>query len=43
MERWLPIPEYAAYEVSDLGHVRALDRITDRGRNWRARQNEKVA
>lgn len=34
-ERWLPIPEYeGAYEVSDLGRVRALDRITDRGRKW---------
>ena len=38
MENWLPIPGYeGSYEVSDLGRVRSLDRITDRGRNWRGR------
>ena len=36
MEHWSPIPGYAgAYEASDHGRVRALDRITDRGRKWR--------
>ena len=35
-EEWRPIPGYdGAYEASTLGRVRALDRITDRGRKWR--------
>lgn len=35
-ERWLPIPGHEeSYEVSDLGRIRALDRITDRGRKWK--------
>jgi len=35
-ERWLPIPGYEqSYEVSDHGRIRALDRITDRGRMWK--------
>jgi hypothetical protein len=25
-ERWLPVPEYPGYEVSDQGRVRSLDR-----------------
>lgn len=38
MENWLPIVGYeGAYEVSDLGRVRSLNRVTDRGRNWRGR------
>jgi hypothetical protein len=38
LERWRPIPGYeGSYEVSDLGSVRSLDRITDRGRKWRGR------
>lgn len=38
VETWKPIPGYeGAYEVSDLGNVRSLDRITDRGRKWRGR------
>lgn len=33
MERWLPVPGYeGAYEVSDRGRVRSLDRITAQGR-----------
>lgn len=36
MEKWLPVPGYSgAYEASDKGRVRALDRVTDRGRRWR--------
>lgn len=39
IERWLPVVGYeGAYEVSDLGRVRALSRITDRGRRWRGRE-----
>lgn len=39
METWRPIVGYeGAYEVSSLGRVRALDRITDRGRKWRGKQ-----
>lgn len=26
-ERWLPIPDYEGYEVSDRGRVRSLDRV----------------
>lgn len=38
MERWAPIPGYeGAYEVSDRGNVRSLDRVTDRGRRWKGR------
>lgn len=38
METWAPIPGYeGSYEVSDHGRVRALDRVTDRGRKWRGR------
>lgn len=37
-ELWLPVPGYeGAYEVSTLGRVRSLKRITDRGRNWPGR------
>lgn len=37
-EQWRPVVGYeGAYEVSDLGRVRSLDRITDRGRRWRGR------
>lgn len=36
MERWLPIPGYeGSYEVSDLGKVRSLDRITNDGKRVR--------
>lgn len=38
LERWRPVVGYeGGYEVSDLGRVRSLDRVTDRGRNWRGR------
>jgi hypothetical protein len=38
LEHWRPVPGYErSYEVSDLGRVRSLDRITDRGRKWRGR------
>ncbi len=38
VERWRPVVGYeGAYEVSDLGRVRSLDRVTDRGRKWRGR------
>lgn len=37
-EAWRPIPGYeGAYEASDLGRIRSLDRITDRGRRWKGR------
>lgn len=37
-EHWKPIPGYeGSYEVSDLGRVRSLDRITDRGRKWQGK------
>lgn len=37
-ERWRPIPGFeGSYEASDLGRVRSLDRITDRGRRWRGK------
>ena len=37
-EEWRQIPGYeGAYEVSNRGRVRSLDRITDRGRKWRGR------
>jgi hypothetical protein len=37
-ETWKPIPGYeGAYEVSDLGRVRSLARVTDRGRRWQGR------
>lgn len=37
-ENWRAIPGHeGSYEVSDLGRVRSLDRITDRGRRWRGR------
>jgi hypothetical protein len=37
-EKWLAVPGYVgAYEVSSLGRVRSLNRITDRGRRWRGR------
>lgn len=37
-EQWRPIPGYeGAYEVSSLGRVRSLDRVTDRGRRWKGR------
>lgn len=38
LEHWRAVPGYeGSYEVSDLGRVRSLDRITDRGRRWRGR------
>lgn len=38
MERWRAVRGYeGSYEVSDLGRVRSLDRVTDRGRRWRGR------
>jgi hypothetical protein len=38
IEEWRAIPGYeGSYEVSNLGRVRSLDRITDRGRRWRGR------
>lgn len=37
-EVWKPISGYeGAYEVSSLGRVQSLDRITDRGRRWKGR------
>lgn len=37
-EEWRAIPGYeGAYEVSSLGRVRSLTRVTDRGRKWRGR------
>jgi hypothetical protein len=37
-ESWRPIPGYeGAYEASDLGNIRSLNRITDRGRRWRGK------
>lgn len=37
-EEWRPIPGYeGAYEASSLGRIRALDRVTDRGRRWKGR------
>ena len=37
-EIWKPIPGHeGAYEASDLGRVRSLDRVTDRGRRWKGR------
>ena len=37
-ERWLPVNGYEGhYEVSDLGGVRSLDRITSQGHQWRGR------
>lgn len=37
-EEWRAIPGYeGAYEVSSLGSVRSLDRVTDRGRRWKGR------
>ena len=32
MEKWLPVPGYASYEVSDHGRVRSLDRPGHPGR-----------
>lgn len=38
LERWRAVPGYeGSYEVSNLGRVRSLSRITDRGRKWRGR------
>lgn len=37
-EQWRAVVGYeGAYEVSDLGRVRSLNRVTDRGRKWRGR------
>jgi len=37
-ERWLPVVGYEGeYEVSSLGRVMSLDRITQKGRKWRGR------
>lgn len=37
-EEWRAVPGYeGAYEVSNLGAVRSLDRVTDRGRRWKGR------
>ena len=35
MERWLPIPGHAGYEVSDQGRVRSLDRTVPHRRSGR--------
>ena len=35
-ERWLPIPDYPGYEVSSLGRVRSVDRISF-GRRYRGK------
>lgn len=44
METWKKIPGFSgAYEVSDLGNVRALDRVTDRGRRWKGKTLTPVA
>ena len=38
IERWRPVPGYeGSYAASSHGRIRSLDRITDRGRNWRGR------
>jgi hypothetical protein len=38
LEQWRPVVGYeGSYEVSDFGNVRSLNRITDRGRQWRGR------
>lgn len=43
-ERWAPVPGYeGAYEVSDAGHVRSLDRILHDGRRWNGRMMRAVA
>lgn len=37
-EQWRAVVGYeGAYEVSDAGRVRSLDRVTDRGRRWKGR------
>lgn len=37
-ERWLPLSGYEGiYDVSDLGRIRSLDRVTHRGRKWKGR------
>lgn len=37
-EIWKPIVGYeGSYEVSNLGRVKSLTRVTDRGRKWRGR------
>lgn len=43
-EEWRPIPGYeGTYEASTLGRIRALDRVTDRGRRWKGRIMTPVA
>lgn len=37
IEHWRPVRDYPGYEVSTLGRVRSIDRVTDRGRKWRGR------
>jgi hypothetical protein len=38
LEAWKPVVGYeSAYEVSNLGRVRSVDRVTDRGRRWKGR------
>ena len=38
LERWRAVPGHeGAYEVSDLGRVRSINRITDRGRRIKGR------
>jgi NUMOD4 motif len=37
-ENWVPIPGWeGAYEVSDTGSVRSVDRVTNHGRRWKGR------
>lgn len=38
LEVWASVPGFeGAYEVSSLGRVRSLDRVTDRGRKWKGK------
>lgn len=38
LETWKSVPGFeGAYEVSDHGRVRSLDRVTDRGRRWKGK------
>lgn len=34
---WKPVPDYPGYEVSNLGRVQSVDRISERGRLVRGR------
>lgn len=37
VEKWRAVPGYHGYEVSSLGNVRSLNRVTGRGRRWRGK------